>query len=98
MTCRSGVSLVLITNLFSIIQRGGSRQASYYDPANEEFGLSDTCFGTHHLQFGWGENRMLILAAGRRHRTASILEHGTELKTTVSQGGVLWSLIPMEMV
>ena len=44
--------------------RGSSRQASYYDPANEEFGLIDTCFGTHHLQFGWGENRMLYFSGG----------------------------------
>jgi hypothetical protein len=27
------------------------RQASYYDPATEEFRLIDTCFATHHLQF-----------------------------------------------
>ena len=27
------------------------RQASYYDPATEEFVLIDTCFGPHHLQF-----------------------------------------------
>ena len=61
MTCRSGVSLVLITNLFSIIQREGVHvRASYYDPANEEFGLIDTCFGTHHLQFGWGEQDALF--------------------------------------
>jgi hypothetical protein len=44
--------------------RGSSRQASYYDPANKEFGLIDTCFGTHHLQFGWGENRMLYFSGG----------------------------------
>ena len=30
--------------------RRSSRQASYYDPATEDFGLIDTCFGTHHLQ------------------------------------------------
>ena len=28
------------------------RHASYYDPAREQFVLVDTCFGTHHLQFG----------------------------------------------
>jgi hypothetical protein len=28
-----------------------NRQASYYDPANGEFVLIDTCFATHHLQF-----------------------------------------------
>lgn len=28
-----------------------NRQASYYDPATDEFVLIDTCFATHHLQF-----------------------------------------------
>ena len=31
---------------------GLMRQASYYDPEREAFALIDTCFGTHHLQFG----------------------------------------------
>ena len=35
---------------FSIGRSG--RHASYYDPARERFVLVDTCFGTHHLQFG----------------------------------------------
>lgn len=29
-----------------------NRQASVYDPDTGEFGLIDTCFATHHLQFG----------------------------------------------
>lgn len=29
-----------------------NRQASVYDPVTGEFGLIDTCFATHHLQFG----------------------------------------------
>src|SRR5690606_23512125 len=32
------------------LSRSG-RQASVYDPATGEFGLTDTCFSTHHLQF-----------------------------------------------
>ena len=35
------------------------RHASYYDPANGEFVLVDTCFGTHHLQFGEDEDDTL---------------------------------------
>jgi len=35
------------------------RHASFYDPANEEFVLVDTCFGTHHLQFGEDEDDTL---------------------------------------
>ncbi len=35
------------------------RQASYYDPATEEFVLIDTCFGTHHLQFAEDKNNTL---------------------------------------
>ena len=33
------------------LSRSG-RQASYYDPERGAFVLTDTCFGTHHLQFG----------------------------------------------
>tara|TARA_Y100000385_G_scaffold118161_1_gene123007 strand:+ start:4724 stop:6949 length:2226 start_codon:yes stop_codon:yes gene_type:complete len=44
--------------------RGSERQASHYDPATGEFGLISTCFGTHHLQFGWGKNRMLYFSGG----------------------------------
>ncbi|MEE2792057.1 MAG: carboxypeptidase regulatory-like domain-containing protein [Acidobacteriota bacterium] len=35
------------------------RHASYYDPSNGEFVLVDTCFGTHHLQFGEDEDDTL---------------------------------------
>ena len=35
------------------------RQASYYDPETERFVLIDTCFGTHHLQFGEDANDTL---------------------------------------
>jgi len=35
------------------------RQASYYDPETEEFVLIDTCYGTHHLQFGEDEDDTL---------------------------------------
>ncbi len=31
---------------------GSGRQASVYHPDTQEFTLVDTCFGTHHLQFG----------------------------------------------
>ena len=35
------------------------RQASYYDPETGEFELIDTCYGTHHLQFGEDANDTL---------------------------------------
>ena len=35
------------------------RQASYYDPKDGSFALIDTCFGTHHLQFGEDDNDTL---------------------------------------
>ena len=44
--------------------RSSSRQASYYDPATESFGLIDTCFGTHHLQFAGDEDRNLYFSGG----------------------------------
>ncbi len=40
------------------------RQASYYDPATEEFGLIDTCFGTHHLHFAPDDDRTLYFSGG----------------------------------
>ena len=42
---------------FPLNQSG--RQASYYDPETEKFVLVDTCFGTHHLQFGEDANDTL---------------------------------------
>ena len=35
------------------------RQASYYDPRDGSFALIDTCYGTHHLQFGEDDNDTL---------------------------------------
>lgn len=35
------------------------RQASVYDPSTGEFGLIDTCFATHHLQFANNPERTL---------------------------------------
>ena len=35
------------------------RHASYYDPERERFVLVDTCYGTHHLQFGEDEEHTL---------------------------------------
>jgi hypothetical protein len=35
------------------------RHASYYDPDSERFVLVDTCYGTHHLQFGEDEDNTL---------------------------------------
>ena len=40
------------------LSRSG-RQASFYDPESEKYVLVDTCFGTHHLQFGEDENDTL---------------------------------------
>ena len=43
------------------IDRGG-RQISYYDPSSESFTLIDSCYGTHHLQFGEDEQETLWLS------------------------------------
>ena len=37
---------------------------SFYDPATEEFSMIDTCFGTHHLQFGHDEDDTLYFSGG----------------------------------
>jgi hypothetical protein len=41
---------------------GSGRQASYYDPTDGQIHLVDTCFGTHHLQFGHDENDTLFFS------------------------------------
>lgn len=41
---------------------GGHRQMGYYDTNTEEFVLIDTCFGTHHLQFGFDEGNTLWIS------------------------------------
>ncbi len=43
------------------IERSG-RQLSYFDVKTETFVLIDTCYGTHHLQFGEDENDTLWLS------------------------------------
>ena len=43
------------------VDRSG-RQISYYDPASESFTLIDSCYGTHHLQFGEDEQDTLWLS------------------------------------
>ena len=46
------------------LERSG-RQASYYDPKRGSFVLLDTCFGTHHLQFGEDEDHTLWFSGDR---------------------------------
>ena len=41
-----------------------SRQASYYDPKTDQTTLIDTCFGTHHLQFGDDADNTLYYSGG----------------------------------
>ena len=40
-----------------------ARHVAYYDPGNEEVGLIDTCFNTHHLQFGYEDGERLYLSS-----------------------------------
>ena len=54
--CRDG-SDNAYAQYYSLDRTG--RHASYYDPARERFVLVDTCFGTHHLQFGEDEDDTL---------------------------------------
>ena len=54
--CREG-SDNKYAEYFPLNQSG--RQASYYDPETESFVLVDTCYGTHHLQFGEDANDTL---------------------------------------
>ena len=41
-----------------------SRQLSFYDPKTEEYVMVDTCYGTHHLQFGLGDDAHMLYTSG----------------------------------
>jgi hypothetical protein len=54
------------TNKFAAwypLARSG-RNVSFYDPATDKFTMIDTCFGTHHLQFGFDANDTLWFSGG----------------------------------
>jgi hypothetical protein len=63
--CREGSSNAF-ASYFPIENAG--RHASYYDPETESFTLIDTCFTTHHLQFGYDADNTLwfnpLISAG----------------------------------
>ena len=40
-----------------------ARHVAYYDPSNEHVELIDTCFNTHHLQFGFDDDDTLYLSS-----------------------------------
>ena len=40
-----------------------ARHIAYYDPATEDVELIDTCFNTHHLQFGYEDGERLYLSS-----------------------------------
>ena len=51
------------TNKFAAyypLARAG-RNVSFYDPSTRRFTMIDTCFGSHHLQFGFDANETLFL-------------------------------------
>lgn len=41
-----------------------SRQLSFYDPKSEEYVMVNTCYGTHHLQFGLDEDSHMLYTSG----------------------------------
>ncbi len=46
---------------------GNERQLVMYDPKTKKFTFIDTCFGTHHLQFGFDKDNILwVSGAGER--------------------------------
>jgi hypothetical protein len=45
------------------LERSG-RQLAMYDPKAEKFTLINTCFGTHHLQFGFDDHQTLWTSSG----------------------------------
>jgi hypothetical protein len=58
--CRAG-SMQTSAKMFPIDSSG--RQLSMYDPKSKKFTLIDTCFPTHHLQFGRDSDNTLWLSS-----------------------------------
>ena len=73
--CREG-SANRFAQYFPLTASG--RQASVFHPDTEEFTLIDTCFGTHHLQFGEDEENTLYFSGDTRVigwvRTSALLD------------------------
>ena len=59
--CTDG-SLNKFAAYFPLARSG--RNVSFYDPETEQFSMIDTCFGTHHLQFGHDVNDTLYFSGG----------------------------------
>lgn len=47
------------------LQKSG-RQLAVYVPKTKKYTMVDTCFGTHHLQFGYGKNSGILYTSGGR--------------------------------
>ncbi len=43
-----------------------SRHLSVLDPKTMKYSMAETCFGTHHLQFGYGKNSGMLYTSGGR--------------------------------
>jgi hypothetical protein len=43
-----------------------SRHLAVYDPKSKKYSMVNTCFSTHHLQFGTGKNSHLLFTSGGR--------------------------------
>ena len=73
--CREG-STNRFARYFPLTASG--RQASVFHPETEEFTLIDTCFGTHHLQFGEDPENTLYFSGDTRVigwvRTSTLLD------------------------
>ena len=65
--CKEG-STNKFAQYFPLARSG--RNVSVYDPTTDKFTMIDTCFGTHHLQFGWDADDTLFFSGGGRGRTA----------------------------
>jgi hypothetical protein len=59
--CREG-STHPSAQLFPTVR--ANRHLTVFDPATQQYTFIDTCFGTHHLQFGYDENDTLWTSGG----------------------------------
>ncbi len=72
-----------------------SRHLSFYDPKTEEYVMVDTCFGTHHLQFGLGEDANLLYTSGGGAVFGWIDAHKF-LETRDAEASQFWSAMVLD--
>src|SRR3712207_5342449 len=70
-----------------------SRQLAVLDPETMDYTFVDTCFGTHHLQFGYGDdNTLWVSGSGPVAGWLNVKKFDETGDAAASQGWTAWVL------